>query len=189
MKPEHALFVNEYVCNGGNGTQAYMSAYPSAKYDSASVLANKLIRNIKIQEAIQAEFARIFKDKDKEFKRGELYQQISQIGNSDISDIIEIEGDTLRIKDLNSLPPSVRKCIKTIKVSRKDTEQGEQVVHEVTLHDKMKALELQAKILRLVNDDPIEIDVVIKRAVRPDKPRPRRDIVPEYEVEADKQME
>ena len=177
LSVRHQVFVTEYITNGGNATQAYIAARPNVKYNTAMTESCKLLRNPKITEAIQTEFARLFKEKDKEFRKGELYQQIVSIGNSDIGDIIDIKGDTVRIKDLSSLTPSVRKSIKSIKVTRKETEKGVQFVHEVVLHDKMKALELQSKILRLVNNDPVEVDIIIRPAQRPLHPRPRRDAI------------
>lgn len=150
-----------------------MVAYPQARYNSAMTLSSSLLRNVQIKEAVQTEFARIFKEKDKEFAKGETYKLIDEISRANICEIIDIDGDTLRIKDIKSLPPSIQRCIKSIKITRKDTEQGEQVTHEVTLKDSMKALELRAKIQNLVADPVVEVDIVIKPAVRPSEPRQR----------------
>ena len=54
LTPKMARFVDEYLIDL-NGTKAYMRAeYKAKNEDSAAVLASKLLRNIKVQEAIQA---------------------------------------------------------------------------------------------------------------------------------------
>ena len=45
-------FVNEYLANGGNGTQAAIAAGYSER--SAEVTASKLLRNAKVSEAVKA---------------------------------------------------------------------------------------------------------------------------------------
>ena len=47
-------FCREYVTNGGNGTQAYLTAYDSKSETSASIEASKLLRRDDITEYINA---------------------------------------------------------------------------------------------------------------------------------------
>ena len=59
LTPKMARFVDEYLIDF-NGTQAYMRAgYKAKNEDSAAVLASKLLRNVKVQEAIQAAQAKL----------------------------------------------------------------------------------------------------------------------------------
>ncbi len=47
-------FCEEYVNNGSNGTQAYLTAYKSCKKETtAMVNASRLLRNAKVKEYIQ----------------------------------------------------------------------------------------------------------------------------------------
>jgi phage terminase small subunit len=56
MNEKHKEFVNVYLANGKNGTQAYLAVYKSVKKeDTAAVNASKLLRNTKVQEYLQAE--------------------------------------------------------------------------------------------------------------------------------------
>lgn len=53
LTQKQALFVSEYLKNGGNATQAYKSAgYKAKDDDSAAVQASKLLRNGKVSRAI-----------------------------------------------------------------------------------------------------------------------------------------
>jgi hypothetical protein len=48
------IFVEEYIDNGGNGTRAYMKAYPKASYDTARDGAPKLLAKPCISSALDA---------------------------------------------------------------------------------------------------------------------------------------
>ena len=53
LTQKQALFVSEYLKNGGNATQAYKSAgYKTKDDDSAAVQASRLLRNDKVSRAI-----------------------------------------------------------------------------------------------------------------------------------------
>ena len=56
MNERHKRFCEEYLANGCNGTQAYLSVYKSVKSDEvAAVNASKLLRNTKVIEFIKEE--------------------------------------------------------------------------------------------------------------------------------------
>lgn len=46
-------FVNEYINNGKNGTEAYLEAYDGVAYNSARTLASNLLKNEDIQNYIK----------------------------------------------------------------------------------------------------------------------------------------
>ena len=46
MNQKHLLFIQNYLIDG-NGTQAYLKAYPNVTYETAYVNASKLLRNPK----------------------------------------------------------------------------------------------------------------------------------------------
>ena len=54
----HQLFLQEYLQNGRNATKAYMAVY-AVDNDSAEVLGHKLLRNVKIQDVIAEEDAKL----------------------------------------------------------------------------------------------------------------------------------
>jgi len=53
MNQKHLLFIENYLIDG-NGTQAYLKAYPNVTYETAYVNASKLLRKPKVKEAIEA---------------------------------------------------------------------------------------------------------------------------------------
>ena len=56
MNERHKRFCDEYLANGLNGTQAYLSVYKSVKSDEvAAVNASKLLRNTKVIDYIKLE--------------------------------------------------------------------------------------------------------------------------------------
>ena len=50
-------FVNEYIKNGGNGTQAVMKVYPVKSPEYAGTKANRLIKNDDVQQSIEEKAA------------------------------------------------------------------------------------------------------------------------------------
>lgn len=53
MNNQRKRFCQEYVKNGNNGTQAYMTAYPKSNEESARRMASKLLTIIDVQEYIK----------------------------------------------------------------------------------------------------------------------------------------
>ena len=49
---KHEHFAREYVTNNGNGTQAYLQAYPSAQYNSANTNSSQLLTKHGIKERV-----------------------------------------------------------------------------------------------------------------------------------------
>lgn len=46
------LFINEYLANGRNGTQAYRKVHPKSSYDSACTTASGILRKPKVVEEL-----------------------------------------------------------------------------------------------------------------------------------------
>lgn len=55
LKPQHQVFINEYLTNGYNMTQAYMVAYPDASYATASRNGHRLMKTQRIKDAVAQE--------------------------------------------------------------------------------------------------------------------------------------
>lgn len=58
MNKRHQQFIEEYMANGMNGTQAYLSTYPNVTEETANVNSSRLLSNAKIKaeiERLQAE--------------------------------------------------------------------------------------------------------------------------------------
>jgi phage terminase small subunit len=170
LKAEHQHFVKEYVRNFGKAYKAYMVAYPKAKATTAATEANRLLNNPKILEAIEDEYKKIWKEKDTEIEKSKTYQMIHVLGNSDISDVVDLEGGTLTVKDLKEIPIEARQCIQSIEYIKKETQHGIDENIKVRLHPKIPALEMRAKIQKLIDkDQPQQLEITIVPAKRPEK--------------------
>jgi len=138
-------FVREY-CNPSNGfsaTHAYARAYGldlTTQYDSAKRSASRLIStNVHVMGAIEVEKRRILERHDNMVDM--IMQQWLIIGTVDITELLDIQSQTVRLKELSELPPYLLACIKSVK----NTAYG----IDVTFHDKHRALEKMAKALGL----------------------------------------
>jgi len=167
----HKLFAKEYVVHYGNGTQAYMKVYPKTKEATAAVSASRLLNNVKIQRLIDAEYKKIFKEKDTEIEKSKTYKMIHAIGNSNISDVVDLENGTLKVKDISEIPPGAIEAIQSIKRHKKETAYGTDDMLEVRMHPKLQALELRAKLQGMIEKDSnlATLEIVVKPAIRPDK--------------------
>ena len=58
MKPEWMSFIDEYMANGGNATQAYHKIYKNSTGESARRLGSLLLTNIDIRKEIDYRFRR-----------------------------------------------------------------------------------------------------------------------------------
>lgn len=52
LKVNDLLFINEYMANGRNGTQAYRKAHPKCSYGVAAARASQLLKKSKIAEEL-----------------------------------------------------------------------------------------------------------------------------------------
>ena len=172
LRPAHREFVAEYVKNLGNGTRAYMHAYPKSREATARVKASVLLTKDNIKESLKEEYAKYFAKKDSEIEKSKTYQMIHNLGDIPISDIIDLENGKFTIKDLKDIPPQAVHMIKTItRNERTNKDGGKDVNLQITTYDKLKALELRAKMQGLLKDDDSNkvVEIVVKPAVRPDQ--------------------
>jgi len=167
LKPEHRAFVAEYVNNCGNGTLAYQAVYKDVKASTARINASKLLTNTNIIEAIEFEYDKYWKGKDKNIEKNKTYQLIHFCGDVDVADIFDDEYD---IKPLNQIPPASRKAIQSVKKTERTTKYGVDRTVEVTLVNKLSALELRSKMQKML-DTKLEVGdvtITVGLAVRPD---------------------
>ena len=52
LRVNDLLFITEYLKNGRNGTQAYMTVHPGSKYTSSEVSAHRLLSKARVQVEI-----------------------------------------------------------------------------------------------------------------------------------------
>lgn len=136
-------FCHEYI-KDGHGTNAYLRAKDgSVTRDAAKTEASVMLAKDRVRaylEVLRSEVAiRTGVTIDK------IVSESSCLAFSDINDFIELDGENLKIKDLQSLPRHVTSAIKRIKLGR----DGSLVID---LHDKNTALDRLAKIYGLYTD-------------------------------------
>ena len=53
LTDKQRAFIDEYLVNGFNGTQAYLKVYPDSDLKSAEASASRLLSNVKVEEALK----------------------------------------------------------------------------------------------------------------------------------------
>ena len=167
-------FVNAYV-ETLNGTKAAIAAGYSEH--SAHSTSSRLLKKTKIQEMIASRLA------ESELSSARTLREIGRVAYADVGEIFDENGNLLSVKQL---PEHVRAAIASVKVVKKNLVTGAgQVddVHEVKLWDKVKALEMAAKYLKLL-DDNRDTNVVLQVTwINNSQPQPSEviDVTPEPE--------
>lgn len=85
--------------------------------------------------------------------RDALAEEMLRLAGSKITDVVDIEGGTVRLKDIDDIPEHALSSIKKIKIT--PTRNGDQV--EVELIDKVRVLQMLAKSAGLLDQEK-EID-------------------------------
>lgn len=136
------LFVKEYL-KDLNGTQAYIRAgYKVKDENSAAVMANRLLRNVKIQEKIQVAMKE--REKRTEITQDRVLNEIANLAFTDRTGIVNLKNNSLIIKNFDELSPEQKACISGVK----ETKFG----IEVTFYNKEKALEMLGKHLGMFTE-------------------------------------
>lgn len=136
------LFVKEYL-KDLNGTQAYIRAgYKVKDEKSAAVMANRLLRNVKVQEKIQKAMAE--REKRTEITQDRVLKEIANLAFTDRTGIVNLKNNSLIIKNFDELNEEQKACISGVK----ETKYG----IEVTFYNKEKALEMLGRHLGMFTE-------------------------------------
>lgn len=166
---KYRFFAKEYVANFSNGKIAYQIISPNVSDNVAMSSASRLLRNVKVQQFINEEYARIWKDKDTEIEKSKTYKMIHALGESEISEVVDLETGTLKVKNFSEIPLKARQAIQSIKFKTRTTQYGEDSELEVKMHSKQAALDLRAKIQGMIQDKvDISGEIVITPAEKPE---------------------
>lgn len=145
-------FVDEYLIDL-NATQAAVRAGYSAK--TAESQGSRMLRNVKVQQAIAEEMAE--RSKRTGINQDRVVLELARIAFVRMTDLVDSNGkikDTATDDDLS--------CIESIKYKHSDTDTGYSVEREVKISSKLKALELLGKHLGMWND---KLDVNITQPI------------------------
>jgi phage terminase small subunit len=161
LTAEQQRFVHEYDANGGNGTQAYLAAYPECKsVNAAAVNASKLLRNTKIREPINTLAAARFKRLQMSGDEALALEALS--ARADIRELYDEHGKLLPIA---AWPDSIARCVKSIRpgpfgdtIVLEDRHQARRVVLEATGKLKNPIAAGALSLARLLTGDYTEAD-------------------------------
>lgn len=146
MTPKQERFVEEYLSDL-NATQAAIRAGYSEK--TAYEIGHQNLKKVEVQAALQTAFAarseRVQIDQDWVLRR------LAAIASIDVRKLFAADG-TLR--PIHELPEEVAGAISSVEIvkRRAGDEDGPEYLHRVRSWDKVKALELLGKHLRMFSD-------------------------------------
>jgi Terminase small subunit len=134
LPPDRAAFVQHYVANGGNGTRAYLAAFPTCHTISgAAANAYKLLRLPVVASAIDALQAERWKAAG---MTGE--EAMARIALDARGDPRELYDDKDKLLPIRRWPDSVAQSVKSIRTSKDGST-------TVTLNDSLAARKLIAE--------------------------------------------
>lgn len=159
LSQKHKIFADEYIKHG-NGTKAYMAAYPKTSKETARPQSYRLLQNVTIQAYIKS-----FTDKINEKAENLLVERLAEERLANLLTVIEKREILARIargeqeaEDLILVKGEVKK------VRRKPTVM--EVVHAIDKDNKMTGdnapinqnINLKADLAKLVEEGDLIID-------------------------------
>lgn len=152
LKISERLFCQAFVESYGNAVESYQKAFPKAKYNSARVQAPRLLAKTAILDGIRFLLAQLWRQKEEDFKKTEIYLLTHAVANTDIDEIVDLKNGKLTIKDFENIPRKALKSIRSIKHTKRMNKFGEyDETIEFTLFDKLKAIELLCKMQKMID--------------------------------------
>jgi phage terminase small subunit len=159
-------FVAEYLIDL-NATAAYKRAGYTGKGNAAEAAASRLLRNVKVAEAIQVGQTKIVNKA--ELTATNVLDELRLLGFSDIGDILDFTGSDATMREASTISESARRTLSSVKVRRYVEGAGDNArtveVSEFKLWDKISALDKLARHFRLLVDEvrhsgKVEIKVI-----------------------------
>ncbi len=152
-------FVDEYLIDL-NGVRAYFAAFGRTvhgrprSYRSACVESSKLLQTPAVRREVRAAQASLRARCVQDAER--VVRELAAIAFGDIGDIVDYtSADAPRLKPARDVPAIARKALRSMKASVRVLPDGEGRVErwEVTMHDKLGALEKLARHLGLLQGE------------------------------------
>jgi phage terminase small subunit len=145
LNDRQAAFVREYLVDL-NATRAAIRAGYAER--SAAAMASELLRNPKVQEAVEA--AQKARADRVQLKADDVLVELARLATSDVADAFDEHGALRPLKDM---PVGLRRAIASIEVEQLKVD-GAAVgtVAKVRMWDKPKSLELLSKHLGLLKE-------------------------------------
>lgn len=144
-------FIDEYVINGCNATQAWIATHPKAKINSARTEGWRMLQKPDVREEIDRRLAeRRARNKLTVEHIENLLRDFAEV---DVLDIFTEDGD---LKPLSEIPPHARRAIASIEVKEVWEGRGDAAecykVKSIKLVDKRGSAELLGKYKKMFTD-------------------------------------
>lgn len=144
-----ALFVDEYIQNGGNGTRAAIAAgYAEA---GAHVQASRMLRNAKVAEALRARREQIARRY--ELTTDRVLAECGRVAFSRLSDVYHQDGRLRNPMEMSDHALAAVAAIEVVEESGGDKEDVPRYVKKVKLWDKNAAIERLMRHMGLFEKD------------------------------------
>lgn len=140
LTPKQQRFVEEYLVDL-NATQAAIRAGYSER--TAEATGSRLLRNVKVKTAIQQ--ARDKRTERTEITQDMVIQQLAKIAFHDFRDVVEWEGNKIRIRDSEEVDGTI------IQEIQESISEGSRNL-KVKTNDRMKALDMLGRHLGMFVD-------------------------------------
>lgn len=157
LNEKQERFADEYQVDL-NATQAAIRAGYSKK--TAGQIGERLLKNVEIKQKIE----RALKERKKRSKTSadRVIREIALLAYSDIGNIIDFTGDSIKLKNGRDITPAARRTISSVKVKRHFEGRGDDAreveIIEFKLWDKTSALEKLARHINLYRErEPLEV--------------------------------
>ncbi len=149
LTPKQEKFCNGYV-ETGNASEAYRNAYncKNMKPETVNRKAFELLNNGKITARIAELQAELQRRSD--IKKDEAVKALANIVRTNVTDIIEIKGNMIQLKNLEHLPDDVLSAIESVKCI------GGNI--EVKLFNKINAIDRLSRIMGWESAQAFKID-------------------------------
>jgi phage terminase small subunit len=142
LTPKQQRFVDEYLIDL-NATAAYQRAGYVAKGNAAEVNASRLLRNAKVQAAIQAGQEK--RAEKSGVKAEQVLAELALIAFSDVGQVLDFSRNEPRLRPASEISEAARRSISSVKVKRYTEGHGDEAreveVTEFKLWSKDGALQ------------------------------------------------
>jgi phage terminase small subunit len=144
------MFVEHYMSNGGNATDAAVSAGYTVRKDGFSGMASQNMKDKYVRAAINR---RVEEAADKlKISRDRILQEYARIAFAQVTDYYEVVAGDVVVKDKKDLTEDQRAAIADISIFENITT-GTRKIAKVKLHYKTEALKNLAKIWGMFEKD------------------------------------
>lgn len=176
LSPGEQHVVNSYISDpNGNKSEAYRKGFP----ERGARWQKKTINRKAVELFGQPRMKRAIKEAQQELKvagmerRDKIIQELEDIAYTTLPEIIDYEAGTIRMTDFEHLTSRQKAAIKEVKIrTKRKIVDGERVPIseiQISLHDKLKALNCLSKIHGMLTSDNESADPAATRAARPEQ--------------------